>query len=120
MSDSGALAGADRGVACNNYNILASRVSSVAGGRPVIPVRAKADIDVPLDIVERLRHLDLRLFGCEAQPLSVLAERGSVPLLGALDDVTGLVLAQRGFSSQVRQPYGDPFLDFSSLQMVTA
>ena len=120
MSDSGALAGADRGIACNNYNNIASRVSSAAGGRPVIPVRAKADIDVPLDIVERLRDVDLRLFGCEAQPLSVLAERGSVPLLGALDDVTGLVLAQRGFSPQVRQPYGDPFLDFSSLQMVPA
>ena len=120
LSDSDALAGAERGIACNNYNILASRVSSAAGGRPVIPVRAKADIDVPPNIVERLRDVDLRLFGCEAQPLSVFAERGSVPSLGALDGVTGLALAPRGFSQQVRPAYHDPFLDFSSPQMVSA
>ena len=120
MSDSAALAGTDRGIARNDYRALASRVSSAAGGRPVIPVRAKADIDVPLNIVERLRDVDLRLFGREAQPLSVLAERGSVPQLGALDDITGLALAQRDFSPQVRQPHGDPFLDFSSPHMVTA
>ena len=120
MSDSDALAGADRGIACNDYDILASRVSSAAGGRHVIPVRAKADIDVPLNIVERVRDVDRRLFGREAQPLSVLAERGSAPLLGALDEVTGLVLARRGFSPRVHQPYGDPFLDFSSPQLVTA
>ena len=120
MSDSDALAGAERGVACNDYDILASRVSTAAGGRHVIPVRAKADIDVPPNIVERLRHVDRRLFGREAQPLSVLAERGSTPLMGALDEVTGLVLARRGFSPRVRQHYGDPFLDFSSPQLVTA
>ena len=119
MSDSDALAGAERGIACNNYATLASRVSSAAGGRPVIPVRAKADIEVPASIVERLRGVDRRFFGCEAQPLSVLAERGSAPLLGALDDVTGLALAQRGLSPQIRQPYQDPFLDFSSSRMVT-
>ena len=120
MSDSDALAGAERGIVCSNYNALASRVSSAADGRPVIPVRAKADIDVPPKIVERLRDVDHRLFGCEAQSLSVFAERGSVPSLGALDDATELVLAPRPVSPQVRQPYQDPFLDFSSPQMVTA
>ena len=120
MSDSDALAGANRGKALNDYHILASRVSSAAGDRHVIPVRAKADIDVPPNIDVRLRDVDSRLFGREAQPLSVLAERGSAPLMGALDEVTELVLARRGFSPQVRQRYGDPFLDFSSAQMVTA
>ena len=120
MSDSNALAGANRGKAFNDYHNLADRVRTAAGGRHVIPVRAKADIDVPSNIVERLRDVDRRLFGREAQPLSVLAQRGSAPLLGALDEVTGLVVAHRGFSQQVRQPYGDPFLDFSSPQLVTA
>lgn len=120
MSDSAALAGTERGIAHNNYRALASRVSSAAGDRPVIPVRAKADVDVPLNIVERLRGVDLQLFGREAEPLSVLAERGSLPPLGALDHITGLALAQRGFSSPARQPHGDPFLDFSSPQVVTA
>ena len=120
MSDSDVLAGAKRGVACSNYANLASRVSSAAAGRSVVPVRAKADIDVPPNIVERLREVDRRLFGCEAQPLSVFAERGSVPSLGALDYVTGLALAPRGLSPQGRQPYGDSFLDFSSPLVVTA
>ena len=120
MSDSDALAGPERGIACSNYTILASRVSSAADGRSVVPVRAKADIDVPSNIVERLRDVDSRSFGCEARLLSVLAERGSDPSLGALDYVTGLALAPRGLLPQSRQPYGDSFLDFSSPLMVTA
>lgn len=120
MSDSDALAGPKRGMACTNYSVLASRVSSVADDRSVVPVRAKADIDVPHKIVERLRRVDRRFFGCEAQPLSVLAERGSCPSLGVLDDVIGLALAPRGLSPQGRQPYGDPFLDFPSPLTVTA
>lgn len=120
MSDSAALAGTDRGSARNNYRALADRVKTAAGDRPVIPVRTKADIDVPPNIVQRLRDVDLQLFGREAQPLSVLAERDSVPPLRVLDDITGLALALRAFSSQRRQLHGDPFLDFSSPQMVTA
>ncbi len=120
MSDSDALAGPERGMACSNYSILASRVHSVADGRSVVPVRAKADIEVPPNIVERLRNIDRRLFACEARPLSALADRGSDPLLGALDYVTGLALAPSGLSPQGRQPYGDPFLDFPGPLRVTA
>ena len=120
MSDSDALAGAERGIACSNYTNLAIRVSSAAEGRYVVPVRAKADIDVPSNIVERLRYVDRRWFGCESRPLSVLAERGSDPMLGALDYVTGLALAPRALSPQIRQTYGDSFLDYSSPLMSTA
>ena len=120
MSDSAALAGADRGIACSNYRTIASRVSSAAGDRPVVPVRAKADIDVLPNIVKRLRDVDRQMFGREAEPLSVLAERGSFPPLEALDRITGLALARRGVSSPPRQPHGDPFLDFSSPRVVTA
>ena len=120
MSDSDALSGNKRGLALNNYRMLASRVGSTADGRPVIPVRAKADIDVPSNIAERLQDVDNRLFGSEARPLSVLAKRGSVPLLEALDEAIKLALAPRHISPREHPRYRDPFLDFSSPRMVAA
>lgn len=119
MSDSDALSGDKRGLALNNYKTLASRVRSVADGRLIIPILAKTDIAVPQHITERLQDINNRLFGSEARPLSVLAERGSVPSLEALDEAIGLAFAPRCISPKARLRYRDPFLDFSSPGMVS-
>ena len=121
MSDSDALSGKNRGPALTDYSTLAGQVSSVAADRPVIPVRAKADIDVPSSLAEQLQDVDFQWFGREARPLSVLAERGAVPSLEALDEAIELALAPRCLlHPQERTRYQDPFLDFASSRMIAA
>ena len=119
MSDSVALSGADRGVACSNYGALADRVSSVAAGRQAIPIRAKADVEVPDGIRSRLQGIDQRAFGMEAHPLSVVVAGQSQPVIGVLDDLVVAAVVPRLAKRQPRPAYGDPFLDMSSSEMTS-
>ena len=116
MSDSAALAGPERGKTCNDYKMLANRVKSAAGDRLVIPVRAKSDINVRPDILNRLQDTNRYLFGREAQSLSALAQRGSMPQIEAFNEITESAVVPRSLSLQERQLYQDPFLDFTSPQ----
>lgn len=120
LSDSVALGGPDRGVACSNYGTLAARVSSVAHRRPVIPLRAKADVAVPDEMLVRLEEIDRRSFGRTAAPLSVITEGAEPPDIAVLDDLVRTALAPRNLATPDRRRFGDPFLDLVSSEMATA
>lgn len=62
LADSEALSGPDRGVARGEYDMLAHRLASAAGERPVIPVQTKADIVVPEPIQTFIDSTNRRLF----------------------------------------------------------
>jgi len=63
LADSDALRGAERGRARAEYEALALQLQTAARGRPVIPVRTKADLEVPTPIIEFVENLNRRLFG---------------------------------------------------------
>lgn len=114
LSDSSALSGESRGLACNDYAALAARVSALADNRSVIPIRSKADIDVPAPIEARLAAIDQREFGTDARRFSVVSADDSSPALTALDEVLAVATQQR-FLEQVQvDTTGDPFLDLRS------
>lgn len=110
LSDSHALAGPDRGHARSSYQDLASRVASVADGREVYPVRAKADLPVPDAVSRVLEQTDTRLFGVAAAPLSVVAESPVPDPLAPLDEVIRKATAPRRTVRDGATQPSDPFL----------
>lgn len=70
LADGDALRGAERGQARMNYQSLAIRLHTAAGGRPVIPVLAKADVGVPEGILEAVNRVNRRYFGTDALQVS--------------------------------------------------
>ena len=118
LSDSEALVGEDRGVARTNYIALASRVASETRGRPVIPIRAKADVEIPPEVDEDLARHDRRLFGSAARKLSVVSG-GESPLLEPLDELTRVALAPQRIKLPAASSTGNPFLDYRSAELAT-
>ena len=116
LSDADALSGPTRGLAWNSYRVLASRVSSVAHGREVYPVRSKSDLmaEVPDTIDEALKRRDAELFGATAAPLSVIAESSVPDALHALDEIIRRATVLQGFSVREPKRSSDPFLGFRS------
>lgn len=116
LSDSAALSGESRGAARNAYRVLASRVSSVANGREVYPVRAKYDLmsTVAAEIDEALNKTDIDLFGQTAAPLSVIAESPVPDALHVLDEVVQRVTAPAQLSVADPKLSSDPFLSYRS------
>jgi len=94
LADSAALAGEERGRARGDYEALAARVAAVAGGRPVIPVRAKADLDMPDRMREYVEERNRVLFGAETVAVSV-HERAHAPITAAVDLAVTAALAAR-------------------------
>jgi len=84
IADSAALAGAERGKARGDYEALAERVATVAQGRPVVPVRSKADIDVQTPVSDHIDDLNQRLFERTTTLVSA-HERAKAPITEALD-----------------------------------
>lgn len=70
LADSAALSGAERGRARAEYEALALQLDTAARGRPVIPILTKADLDVPLPIIEFVENLNHRLFGRKTMRVS--------------------------------------------------
>lgn len=114
LSDSDALRGPERGSARMQYLTLAGRVEQAAAGRPVLPVRAKADLEVPETILETLSEKEASWFGRGAVPMSVHSHEDSLPaLLEPLDTVTRMATEPIVMPPGPRAPVtGDPFLDF--------
>ena len=112
LSDSDALSGPDRGVARNSYQDLASRVASVANGREVYPVRAKADLSVPDAISQALEQTDTRFFGVAATPMSVIAGSTVPDPLRPLGEMIRKVTAPRCLAHDEATRPSDPFLGF--------
>ncbi len=112
LSDAGALGGSERGSARSAYQALASRVASVAGGRAVYPVRAKADLEVPEAIEDALERTDTSYFGRSATPLSVIAGTKVRDALEPLDEIIRLATAPRPLTGQGVGRSSDPFLGF--------
>lgn len=116
FSDSAALGGETRGSARSEYLKLASRVKDAASGRPVIPVRAKADRPITPRMEETLSASERQWFDRSAMPLSVYAS-DSFPdaRLEAFDAVVDAVTRQPRSSQPATPPMtGDPFIDFRS------
>lgn len=70
LADGEALAGPERGQVRANYQSLAIRLHTAAGGRPVLPILTKADVDVPEQIFEAVNKVNRRLFGIDALEVS--------------------------------------------------
>jgi hypothetical protein len=63
LADSEVLSGEQRGEARGNYEALAHRLASAAGDRPVVPVRTKADVDIPAPMLTYITRVNDDLFG---------------------------------------------------------
>ncbi|MDE0268654.1 MAG: hypothetical protein OXI96_06420 [Acidimicrobiaceae bacterium] len=111
LSDSDALSGPDQGRARSSYQNLAMRVSSVANGREVYPVRAKADLPVPDTIDKALEHTDTELFGMAATPLSVIRRSPIPDPIFPLDEAIRKATAPRRLEHDDPRQL-DPFLGF--------
>ena len=115
LSDSNALSGPNRGVARAQYDALAARLEEVAAGRPVLPVRAKADLPLPDAMAESLAEMEIQRFDCAATPMSVYGlDGGSVPCLDPVDVAIDTATAPVTVPPRARAETGDPFLDFSA------
>ncbi len=115
LSDSDALSGSNRGVARAQYNALAARLEEVADGRPVLPVRAKADLPLPDEMARNLAEMEVRMFGQAAAPMSVYGlDGGGVPCLDPIDVAIEAATAPIAIPGPIRPDTGDPLLDFSA------
>ena len=115
LSDSDALGGANRGVARAQYAALAARLEEVAAGRPVLPVRAKADLPLSDAMAAGLSEMEVRRFGRAAAPMSVYGlSGGSGPCLDPVDAAIDMATAPVMVPPPARTETGDPFLDFSA------
>ncbi len=94
LADSGALAGPERGIARGDYETLAHRLESVAGGRPVVPVLTKADVPIPAQIEAHIDDLNARLFSTNTVRVSVHDHSGD-PVTAPIDLATAAALAPR-------------------------
>ncbi|HWI43655.1 MAG TPA: hypothetical protein VNS81_08540 [Nocardioides sp.] len=84
LADSEALSGADRGAARGEYDMLAHRLASTAGGRPVIPVQTKADLSIPPAIQGFLDSTNRRLFSTDTLRVSARSD-GQVTITEPID-----------------------------------
>ena len=117
MSDTAALRGTERGQARTNYQVLARRVSSVAGDREVLPIRAKSDLGtIPDAIDSAIRKTDLELFGTTAAPMSVVADALVPNPLCPLDDIIRRATAPRPLPLFDSGRTPDPFAAFRQVQ----
>lgn len=114
LADSEALAGPKRGIARGDYEMLAERLASVAGGRPVMPVQTKADIKVPDQIQNHIDALNVRLFKRETTRVSIHSDE-CAPVTVPINLGTAAALAPRyARIPDVRATSADPFLTFRS------
>ena len=115
LSDSNALRGEGRGTARAQYTALAARVAEEAGGSPVLPVRAKADIPLSNAMEEGLSEMETQRFGHSAAPMSVYGLNGrSDPCLDPIDVAIDMATSHVRVPPPTRVETGDPFLDFSA------
>lgn len=77
MSDSQALSGSGRGRARADYLTLADRVADECRNRPVLPVRAKADVALTDEMNKQLESAERHHFSRAAVPMSVYPADGS-------------------------------------------
>jgi len=94
LADSDALRGAERGRARAEYEALALQLHTAARGRPVIPILTKADLDVPLRIVEFVEALNRRLFGEGTMRVSA-SDDAFEPITVPVDTGVQVALADR-------------------------
>lgn len=113
LSDSDRLSGPTRGEAQADYRTLANRVAGAASGRPVLPIRAKADKVLHEDMRGNLERLETRLFGDVAAPMSLFSvSGGATPLLEPLDTIARIATQPVGVDSmRDATATGDPLLD---------
>ncbi len=115
LSDSQALRGAARGAARSQYDALAARVADAADGRPVLPVRAKADLSLPCAMEKGLSEMETQRFGRPATPMSIYGLDGqNDPCLDPIDVAIDMATAPAMVRPPKRSETGDPFLDFSA------
>ena len=114
LSDCDALGGQSRGQARSRYEALCARVEEAAAGRPVLPVRAKADRPVPENLLKSLAEMETRRFGRAAVPMSIYEVDGEdSPKLGPLDSAIEMATAPVVVPpTPEREAIDDPFLDF--------
>ena len=97
--------------------MLARRVSSVAGDREVLPIRAKSDLGTVPDAIDSVvRRTDLEFFGTAAAPMSVLADALVPNPLCPLDEVIRRATAPRPLPSFDSGRVLDPFAAFRQVQ----
>lgn len=92
FADSEALSGEDRGAARVRYDQLAARVAASAGERPVYPIRAKSDVEIPSRIREQVEEINKRYFSSKADDLSVLQDADGAAKLDPLEVMVEKVL----------------------------
>jgi hypothetical protein len=109
FADSAALAGEDRGAARGDYEALALRVASVAEGRPVVPIRTKADIAVPDEVLSQVEALNERRFSAPTVAVSIYDNAGD-PITLPVDAGTAAALRARPFRLADSSPVDDPLL----------
>ena len=115
LSDSKALSGAGRGHARAQYSALAERVAEAADDSPVLPVRAKADLQLSDAMEKSLSEMESRRFGRPAEPMSVYGLNGrSDPCLDPIDVAIDMATSPVTVPPPTRAETGDPFLDFSA------
>ncbi|MCW2985772.1 MAG: hypothetical protein JWR63_3342 [Conexibacter sp.] len=115
FADSDALSGPERGRARGDYETLAMRVATAKNNRPVVPVRSKADLEIPEAIRDHLDQVNVELFGQKPVPISVkdgpwqgITEAGDLGTAAAVRP-RKWPLAQVSLES-------DPFLTYRSLE----
>ena len=120
LSDTEALQGPERGRARSDYQVLARRVSSVAGEREVLPIRAKSDLgSAPDAISSAVDNTNLSLFGTIAAPMSVIADPPISNPLSPLDDVIRRATAPRPMPAFESGRGPDPFATLRQVQRQT-
>jgi hypothetical protein len=92
FADTKALTGDKRGDARARYDALARRLATVAAGRPVLPVRSKADIEISSDMRDFIDDLNQELFASATMPISAHEDEGA-SLATALNDATEAAMA---------------------------
>ena len=93
FADSEVLGSVQRGEARAYYTALAKRLHSACAGRPVIPVRSKADLEVPQQISETIERINSELFGAETLLVSAHQDHGR-SLIEAVDRATAAALRE--------------------------
>lgn len=114
VADSHALAGPTRGEARADYEAIAERVASVARDRPVVPVRSKADVEVPSAVVAHIDEVNRRLFDAETTLVSV-HERARAPITEAVDRAVDAAIAARKLAMPDEGVRGDFLLSYTRM-----
>lgn len=113
LADTVALSGPERGRARADYQALARRVASAAAGRPVVPVRTKADVELRETWRAQVEDLNRNLFDADTTPVSVY-EASALPLTEVVARGTTEALANRTVVLPDSEPSADAFLRYRS------